>query len=61
MDLEKKSHPVGGIPDPERQIWYIFSYMWISAAKWMTTKPQFIEPTEFTYRVRDLGSMDRSQ
>ena len=33
MKPEKKNPPGGGIPDPERQIWHAFIYIWALAVK----------------------------
>ena len=40
---KKKSNPERSNPDPERQIWYVFTYMWILVVKSMTTKLQSVE------------------
>ena len=37
-------HPELGIPDPERQTWYVPAYMWILAIKSTIEKLQSIEP-----------------
>jgi hypothetical protein len=39
-----KNRPVGGISDPERQIWYVSAYTWILVDKTVMTKLQSIEP-----------------
>lgn len=33
MTLEKKTQPEWDNSDPERQMWHVFSYKWILAAK----------------------------
>ena len=31
MDETKNNDPMGGNPDTKRQIWHVFSYMWLLA------------------------------
>ena len=41
MDGTRKNNdPEYGIPDSERQIWYVFDYMWLLAVKSLVTKLQ---------------------
>ena len=39
---QEKDYPEWGNPDPLRQIWYIFAYMWILADKLLLSKLQFL-------------------
>jgi hypothetical protein len=42
--IRKKNYAELGNPDPEKQIWYILTYVWMSAVKSMITKLQSTEP-----------------
>ena len=42
MDGTRKINPERDIPDPERKIWNVFTYMWILAIKSMISKLQSI-------------------
>ena len=39
---QEKDYPEWGNPDPLRQIWYVFAYMWILADKLLLSKLQFL-------------------
>lgn len=36
----EKYHPDWEVPEPEKQIWYMFTYMWMWAVKSMINKLQ---------------------
>jgi hypothetical protein len=42
MEVEKND-PEWYNPDPERQIWYVFTYKWLLVIKLMVTKLQLVE------------------
>ena len=54
MDGIRKKNSDRGNTDSERQIYYVFAYMWMLAVKSIINKLQFIE-LEVRYRVRDWG------
>ena len=57
MGGTRKGRSEEGDLEQERQIWYIFTYMWILTAKDMIAKlyNQVCGTTEIRYMVRDLG------
>jgi hypothetical protein len=60
MDGTRKDHSEWGNSDPERQIWYVVTNMWILVVKLMITKLQSLEPQKVGIEDERLEGTDRS-